>query len=155
MNRRDFCRLVALTTAGAVLPEQITALEHVFSKSTEHLDPKRIVAIHEIMFGFSGVPHDTVARVEFLHKDTVLLSFAVNYRSSMRWVAVPSLVLFSEADQFHWRAEELSYGQLDLDGPKSCIPEFEGFIGWIDSDGRQQRTVFDKQHQRLTECSHV
>lgn len=141
MNRREFCRNIALIAAGSqlVLSEQIEALARTIEMSSQHIPDGKLVSVHDITFGFDATPCDRACVVTFYDGQDVKFQTALNQRATFRWVAVPSAVILTSVERFRWEAKsegaDVSYALC-------------GGIHWIDEKGMMRFTPIggDRRH---------
>lgn len=133
MNRREFCRTLALIVgATAMTTAQIDALERVFLVSSDRLPSDGVVAIQDLYFGFDSPPHDDTATVTFA--DGVRsMPCATNTRGSMRCCFLPNEVWLTTVETFQWTCR---FALKDL----FYADSLQGWVMWLDSDGRQHQT---------------
>lgn len=140
MNRREFCRLLALTAPGIVLAEQVVAAEQVYLLNSAHIPDGQLIAVREITAGFNSSPQDRTAIIDFFDGDTLHLPIAMNTRGKFRWRApTPADAIMTSVTRFHWRSYERRDGWGDHGGP-ALTQELYGWVSWLDAEGCPRHT---------------
>lgn len=142
MNRREFCRNLALiASAGALTTnEQLAALERTYLLSA----PEHPIAVHDIYLSIECPPSDNIAVVEFREQSKVLMPMAFNFRGSMRWGGPPHSMILTTFADFNWTAKAAMptmYTNCEDIADVLC-----GYVKWIDEDGKQQTTLLKNRH---------
>lgn len=156
MNRRDFCKFLSLTVAGAaILPAQAQAFEHYFDVNCPPGEGP-FVAVDEIMlFGMASVSTPIVMTC---HCRTLQMQMGINaFGGIMRWSAGPLQTIMAELHDFWWefqhpRVDEFhSRDMADL----QVRDALRGHVSYVDSTGLRHLKSFDRARDSLAGGNHV
>lgn len=143
MNRRDFCKHLALLAAGAAaLPQQIAAFERVFDINTRPLGERDLISVEDIAFGFLN-PGDAAFLVQFLCADRVLYQVPINKRATFRTLPNPQCPMLATLSDFRWVVTE---GSQQYPGAH----DFIGSVRLTDQDGRIHTAPIEGASGRLS-----
>ena len=127
MNRREFCRYLALTAAGAAaLPGQVEAFEYLYDVNTRQFDGHGdIIKVYDMGLGFTGTPRDQSVTITFFDGRDQLLLNTMNHRACCRYIAPADCPLLTTVSRLRWTVEPCRFAH-----------EFSGMMRYVDMSRR-------------------
>lgn len=114
MNRRDFCRQLALIAAGAAaLPSQIEAFTNLYEVNSRGLSGVDMISINNITIcGLAG--HSLPTHIDLMRGDTLVLPMGINlFGGMMIWYAHPGNCIIANKGDVRVRIRDTSGHDVD------------------------------------------